>query len=329
MTERKFNPPFFLKNARIQTYLASSRLRSIGYNPMLDAARDVIITTKDKTKLLASYSPSPNKGSKGMVMLLHGWEGSIGSAYILSAGRYLFNKGFSIFRLNFRDHGKSHHLNEGLFYATLIEEVFQAVRQASLMESGNDFFLAGFSLGGNYALRIGRICANEPINNLLRIVSISPVIDPVKATSAIDNDMMIRKYFLFKWKRSLGIKQKLFPDKYDFSDIMNLDSCLEITERLIKRYSGYKDAIEYFRGYTLTDDIINGITVPTTIVASKDDPVIPFSGYGSIDFSPSVNLIVHKNGGHNGFIEDISFNCWYEKMMAELFEETGNASCAA
>ncbi|MBU2621720.1 MAG: alpha/beta hydrolase, partial [Proteobacteria bacterium] len=175
MTEKEFNPVFFLKNAHIQTYLASSRLRVMGKNPMLDAAKETIITTKAGERLLASYSPAGENKSKGMVMLLHGWEGSVGSAYILSAGRHLFENGYSVFRLNFRDHGNSHHLNEGLFYATLIDEVFQAVHQASAIEGGLNFFLAGFSLGGNYALRIGRICTKEPIKNLRHIVSISPV----------------------------------------------------------------------------------------------------------------------------------------------------------
>ena len=219
-----------------------------------------------------------------MVMLLHGWEGSVGSAYILSAGKHFFENGYSVFRLNFRDHGNSHHLNEGLFYATLTDEVFQAVQQASAIEDGLNFFLVGFSLGGNYALRIGHICAKEPIKNLRHIVSISPVIDPDKATGAIDGNLMIRKYFLSKWRRSLTLKQKLFPGKYDFGDIISLNSCRSITDRLIESYSSYKDAAEYFRGYTITGDTISGITVPTTIIASKDDPVIPVCDFYALDF---------------------------------------------
>jgi hypothetical protein len=293
----------------------------MGKNPMLDAAKETVIMTKAGVRLIASYSPTGENKSKGMVMLLHGWEGSVGSAYILSAGRYLFENGYSVFRLNFRDHGNSHHLNEGLFYATLIDEVFQAVQQASAIEGGLNFFLAGFSLGGNYALRIGRICAQEPIKNLRRIVSISPVIDPDKATEAIDGNIIIRKYFLSKWRRSLALKQKLFPGKYDFGEIISLNSCRSITDRLIESYSSYKDAAEYFMGYTITGDTISGIAVPTTIIASKDDPVIPVCDFYALDFREPVNLMIHRHGGHNGFIEDIFFNCWYEKMMLQLFDD--------
>lgn len=169
-------------------------------------------------------------------------------------------------------------------------------------------------------MRIGCICAKEPIKNLRHIVSISPVIDPDKATGAIDGNLMIRKYFLSKWRRSLALKQKLFPDKYDFGEIISLNSCRSITDRLIESYSSYKDAAEYFRGYTITGDTISEIAVPTTIIASKDDPVIPVCDFYALDFREPVNLMIHKFGGHNGFIEDLFFNCWYEKMMLRLFD---------
>ena len=71
----------------------------------------------------------------GQVILLHGWEGSADSTYILRTGNALYRRGYDIFRLNFRDHGDSHHLNRGIFYAVLLEEVFQAVRQATSLAS--------------------------------------------------------------------------------------------------------------------------------------------------------------------------------------------------
>ena len=259
---------------------------------------------------------------KGTVLLFHGWEGSIESAYILSAGRFLFNNGFSVFRLNFRDHGKSHHLNKGLFYATLIDEVFAAVKTVSEITDDSPLFLAGFSLGGNFALRIGQMHSKEPVMKLRHIVSISPVINPDKATNAIDRNMIIRKYFILKWRRSLSLKQRLFPELYDFRGILPLKSCRSITDRLIDQYSSYKDAAEYFRCYAITNSILNDIGIPTTIITSKDDPVIPVDDFYSLNVKKPVNLIIHSYGGHNGFINNLSFDCWYEKKMIRLFEES-------
>jgi len=76
-----------------------------------------------------------------------GWEGSQDSTYVISHARFLFDMGVSIFRLNYRDHGPTHHLNEGAFNSTLFNEIFDAVRQISEGASV-PAYLIGFSLGG-------------------------------------------------------------------------------------------------------------------------------------------------------------------------------------
>jgi predicted alpha/beta-fold hydrolase len=38
----------------------------------------------------------------------------------------LLQAGFATFRLNFRDHGDTHHLNPGLFHSNRIDEVVRA-----------------------------------------------------------------------------------------------------------------------------------------------------------------------------------------------------------
>jgi len=322
VTGEEFNPPLFLRNPLIQTYLASSRTRAKGKNPMLDASKEVVIDTGTGVRLLGGYSKNKNVPSKGTVLLLHGWEGSIESAYILSAGRFLFKNGFSVFRLNFRDHGKSHHLNKGLFYATLIDEVFTAIKNISEITGNSPLFIAGFSLGGNFALRIGQMNSKEPVINLRHIVSVSPVINPDKATNAIDRNIIIRRYFLLKWRRSLLLKQKLYPELYDFKEIIPLKSCRSITDRLIEHYSSYEDANEYFKLYAITNSTLHDIRIPTTIITSKDDPVIPVDDFYRLNSKEPVNFIIHSYGGHNGFINNLSFDCWYEEKMIRLFEES-------
>jgi hypothetical protein len=255
-----------------------------------------------------------------MVILVHGWEGSSNSTYVRTTGRFLYNRGFDVFRLNLRDHGPSHHLNTGLFYAVLLDEVFDAVRQISAAESGKPVFLAGFSLGGNFALRIARKCAQDPIENLKQVVSISPVIDPDKATDRIDDTRLILKYFLKKWRRSLSIKQGLYPDRYDFSTLMDIDNIREMTERLLARYSEYGSAREYFKGYTLLDGDLAAITTPTIIITAKDDPIIPVDDFYDLHTSDATRLLVQPYGGHNGFLEGWRLNGWYEKVMVEAFQ---------
>ncbi len=313
----QFDPPTLLKNPFVQSYLASTNLRALGKNPMLDAARKMIIETSDKTRLLGFYSPNPK--SSGLVLLLHGWEGSSDSTYIRCTGRYFFERGYSIFRLNLRDHGDSHHLNTGIFFGSLFREVFEAVRQVARIEADLPFFMVGFSLGGNYILRLAMQDATESIPGLAHAVAISPVIDPARATRLIDSRPSFRYYFLQKWRRSLIRKQAVFPGKYDFKDILKLKSIYDITAKLLERYGNFSGSKEYFNSYTLSGESLAIIQRPATIITAMDDPIIPPDDFKDLTFSDSTRLVMHRHGGHNGFIETWDLNVWYQPFMLHLF----------
>lgn len=312
-----FIPPFYIRNAFAQTFLASNKLGTRWDNPVLTHAQEVILNPIDDVRLQGFYSPQANGPSKGVVVLLHGWEGSVNSAYILRTGKFLYEKGFSVFRLNYRDHGETHHLNQGLFYAILLDEVFGAVQQVAGYESGLPFYLIGFSMGGNFALRIARKCAGQPIPNLKHIFSISPVLDPEKSTYAIDDYPFLQKYFRRNWSRSLLKKQTLYPSLYNFDDVFKIETITEMTEVLLQHYSDYKNPSDYFRKYAVTGDALAALTVPTTIITAQDDPIIPVADFYDLKLHPSTELNVQRYGGHNGFFETISGRTWYQRKIME------------
>ena len=96
-------------------------------------------------------------------MLFHGWEGSVESTYMLQTGSRLLAEGWDVFRLNFRDHGDSHDLNEALFHSCRIDEVVHALRRHRASAGRRDRWRsAGFSLGGNFALRAALQRAGAP-----------------------------------------------------------------------------------------------------------------------------------------------------------------------
>lgn len=314
-----FIPPVHLRATYVQTVLASSRLRTLGPNPMAACAREMILDTVDGVRLQGFHSPAPGTEAKGLVILLHGWEGSASSTYILHAGRFLHAHGYDVFRLNLRDHGDTHHLNEGLFYATLIDEVFSAVKQAAGLARGSGAYLAGFSLGGSFALRIARRCALEPIEPLRHVMAVSPVVDPARATRAIDESGLLRWYFLKKWRRSLRRKQALHPGRYDFSGLLSIKTIGGLTDALIRGSGIYGSSEEYFRGYTITGPALEKAPVPATIVMSRDDPAIPVDDFYGLRLGPHGKLIIHDYGGHNGFLSGLLGATWYEEKMLELF----------
>jgi hypothetical protein len=321
LTSNSFHPPFALRSAHVQTVLASSKFRARGINQMRDAAREKIIETDDGIRLLGFHSTQTTAPPKGLVILLHGWEGSSDSTYILRTAKTLYQNGYDIFRLNFRDHGQSHHLNKGIFYAVLLDEVFQGVRQAVRFSGRLPVFLVGFSLGGNFALRILRKCIDHPIDDLCHTVSISPVLDPQKSTTRIDRYPIIKSYFLKKWRTSLKEKQRLFPELYNFNNTFSYKTLQEVTDVLLSEYSDYASSAEYFKAYSVLNDALKNITVPTTIIAAADDPIIPIEDIENLETNDLTNTVIQPYGGHNGFLIGWSLQSWYEQQLVQLFDE--------
>ena len=317
MEYKPFTPSLLLKNPYVQSILASKRIGGSLPDYIRSASQKIIINCKNGTKLSGIYTSHEKEKNNACVVILHGWEGSIDSRYAKGTLKFLFSNGYDIFRLNLRDHGDSHHLNKGLFFITKFDEIFQAVEQVSKLFKKKAIYIVGFSLGGNFALRIAIRHKKMPINGLKHVIAISPPINPELSTELIDNILLFKYYFLKKWKRSLQKKQQLFPQLYDFKNIFNMSSILEVTEELVDKYSEFKNAKEYFSGYTLLGNIFNEICIPTTVITAADDPIIPVNDFYNLKTNNKFNLIVHKHGGHLGFIENIFKSPWFDSCILQ------------
>jgi len=123
-----FAPGFCFRNPHLQTFLGRSKYRLKDTEALHRSSTPVILPCGEGVRLLGHHARRPEGTARGLVVLIHGWEGSADSTYILATAGYFYRRGFDIFRLNLRDHGESHHLNEGLFHGALIRETFQALR---------------------------------------------------------------------------------------------------------------------------------------------------------------------------------------------------------
>lgn len=158
LTASDYAPPRWLRNAHIQSVLGSSPLRRRNAERRLAqaGARSELhlLETAGGVRLQGLHSAVPGTTPRGLVLLLHGWEGSAESNYMRLTAARLLGRGFEVFRLNFRDHGDTHHLNEGLFHSNRLEEVVQAAQVVAERFPLRPLSVAGYSLGGNFALRL-------------------------------------------------------------------------------------------------------------------------------------------------------------------------------
>ena len=159
MNAADYQPPRLLRNPHLQSVLASSGVRRLLFRRRLSrlerGANEHVLDCGDGVRLLGLHTPQRTLDrARGLVVLLHGWEGSVQSSYLLHTGSRLLAEGYDVFRLNFRDHGDTHHLNPELFHSCRIDEVVGAVGAVAKMFPDLPLGIAGFSLGGNFALRV-------------------------------------------------------------------------------------------------------------------------------------------------------------------------------
>ncbi len=322
MNGADFNPPRLLRNPHVQSVLASSgmrRLLSLRRGAEIESrAEEHILDCGEGIRLQGFHTAQRAlPEARGLVVLLHGWEGSARSNYVLGTGARLLREGFDVFRLNFRDHGRTHHLNREIFHSCRIDEVVNAVREVASRFPARVLSIAGFSLGGNFALRVALRAPAAGIP-LAYALAVCPVISPESGLFGLENGpRFYQRYFLHKWTRSLREKQALFPETELFSREELDDDLRGLTRSLVLRHTSFGSLENYLSGYSIEGDALSALRIPATILTSADDPVIPIEDFRKLKLPPNVELDIAAHGGHCAFISDFSLTSFTEDYIAE------------
>ena len=320
-----FKPPRWLRNKHLQSMLASTGARRGPIvrrsAPLVAAQKEILLDCGDGVRLQCFHS-SPAQGAGRVAVLLHGWEGSAESLYVLSLGQQLFDRGFEIVRVNLRDHGDTHHLNRELFHSCRLPEVVGAMTNLQQLFPGKPLHLVGFSLGGNFMLRVAAQAGDAGLD-VAKVIAVSPVLDPGATLIALEQGMPgYQLYFVRKWMRSLLKKQAVWPADYDFHEIGRLATLRHMTAELIRRFTEFPSLDDYLNGYSITDGRLARLDVPATIITSLDDPIIPAHSLERLARPSCLQLTVTRFGGHCGFLERLSGPSWVERrIVAELDSE--------
>jgi predicted alpha/beta-fold hydrolase len=317
-------PPRWLRNAHVQSVLGSSLLRRRRGARALAATAaqtsEYLVDGGDGVRLHGLHSTMPGSEPRGLALLLHGWEGSAESSYMRLTAARLLGAGFEVFRLNFRDHGDTHHLNEDIFHSNLIDEVVHAacdVTRRFLPDAGpaRPMCVAGYSLGGNFALRLA-LRAPAAGLDIAHVAAVCPVLDPSATMERMERGLRLYHwYFQRKWRRSLRRKRSLFPQRHDFDDRTLTQDMRRLTLWLVERYTDFGTLERYFDGYAIAGGRLAGLQVPASILTSADDPVIPVAGFRALQLPAHVQLEVAAHGGHCGFLENARLDSFAERWV--------------
>jgi predicted alpha/beta-fold hydrolase len=327
VVDASLKPPRWLRSGHAQSILPSLPWRRPAVErrarPVVAASIARLIDCGEGTTLQAFHArPQGAAAGAPLTVILHGWEGSAQSLYVLSLAQSLFDLGHEVVRLNLRDHGETHHLNRELFHSCRLPEVLGALRTLQHDAAGRPFNLVGFSLGGNFMLRAA--AARENGLEVARTIAISPVLDPKRTLEALERGAAIySRYFVLKWSRSLVKKQAAWPEDYDFTALMRQGGLRHMTAELVSAHTNFPTLDEYLDGYAITGARLAGLDVPSTIIAALDDPIIPPADLPRLAAPAALDIVLTPHGGHCGFFESLTAPSWADQRVAALLASPG------
>ena len=278
----EFRPPAWIANRHLQSILPSLPLR----RPMVErrarryaqrAGRwfSTAGTACGSWACTLRLLPAPRPWPPRLAVLLHGWEGSADSIYLLSLANSSTSAAFGV-RLNLRDHGGTHSLNRDLFHSCRLPEVVGAVARLQSLFPGHRLLARGL-----LARRPTSACASARARRrhgirLARIVAVCPVLDPAATLEALElGPAVYRNYFLHKWRRSLRLKQAAWPGAYDFGDLIRDRSLTAMTEKHGAEVHGLPGPCDLSRGYAVTGALLESLEAPAHLLIVRGRPDDP------------------------------------------------------
>jgi hypothetical protein len=188
--------------------------------------------------------------------------------------------------------------------------------------SGVPLYLAGFSLGGNFLLRVAGAAALPA--TVRGAVAVSPVLEPAATLRALEQGpALYRQNLLWRWSRSLRLKQRAWPGVHDFSALIRLADLRAMTAAMVREHTGLSGIEAYLGGYAITGERLATLSVPCSVLLADDDPLVPATDLVRLARSPQLQVYRSRFGGHCGFIDAWAAPSAADRFVLERFAALG------
>jgi predicted alpha/beta-fold hydrolase len=324
LSETPFIPHPALRNPHAQTIAGTLIPRRQGLAAKSAERRLFDVSTDAQVLALCSWQPDPRQSPT--LLIAHGMEGSVDSRYVLGTAEKALEAGFNAIRVNFRNCGGTEHLTPTLYHAGLTDDLRHIIGELIEKDRLDEIYLAGFSLGGNVALKLAGEYGSAAPAEMKGIVAVSPSIDLAACADAIEmrSNTIYHLRFIFSLRNRLRRKARLFPDRYDTSLLRRIWSIRKFDDTYTAPHSGFRGVAHYYERASALR-VIDRIELPALIIHAKDDPFIPFSQFNSPELTgnPNLALLAPDRGGHVGFIRgdaEGEARFWAEVMAIEFLK---------
>jgi len=303
MTAR-FVPRPSLRNGHWMTLYSWGNPR---YFPLLPPPARRYFNVARDTRIAADCHWQPDRSARPTLLALHGLNGSSDAHYMRGLAWKAFSRGMNVIRLNQRNCGRTEHLAPGLFHSGLTTDAALVVDELIRVDGLPSIAIAGYSLGGNLALKLAGEYGAHPPSALVAIAAVSPIIEVEECTRALER----KENRIYEWnfvrdlKSRMRLKKRQHPDAFDLSRLDEVASVRAFDDVFTAPHFGFRNASDYYHRASAMR-VINRIQVPSLIITAQDDPFVPWEPFfdPKVTANPWIDLHVCTHGGHCGFIAE-------------------------
>ncbi|HEV2799557.1 MAG TPA: alpha/beta fold hydrolase [Pyrinomonadaceae bacterium] len=326
LLSKPFTPHPLFRSGHAQTLAAFAWPRRRALRELRDDEARLFEVEPD-VRVLVHCRWQRERAAHPTLLLVHGLEGSSESIYMMSTALKAHRAGFNVLRFNIRTCGDTLHLTQTLYNSGMSADLRAVITELIERDRLTTLFLCGFSLGGNMSLKLaGEYGAQFPAE-LKGVCAVSPSVELAASADRIErrSNFIYQRKFIRSLKRRMRDAARLYPERYDASQLRRVRTLREFDELYTAPHGGFRDAADYYaRSSSLP--LIPQIRTPTLIIHAADDPFIPYASleHPSVRANPCVVLVAPAHGGHVGFLGDGRLpgedRFWAENRVIEFCE---------
>jgi uncharacterized protein len=241
------------------------------------------------------------------LIIVHGLEGSSDSEYMLGLAFKGLAAGMNVVRMNQRNCGGTDDLTPTLYHSGRSEDVARVAEHLVAQDRISRFALAGFSMGGNLVLKLAGEWGQERPPEFRAVAAVCPALDLAASADALHRpaNRLYELYFLWKLRRRLLAKARLFPGRFDISRLRGIASLRDFDDKITAYYCGFEGAADYYQRAAAAN-VVDRIGVPALILHAANDPFIRIlpGTRQKILGNPNIRFLETADGGHCSFLAD-------------------------
>ena len=316
-----FVPRRGLRNGHLMTLFAWGRPRSF---PRLPSPEERYFDTDTDTRVLAHCYWQQERSSRPLLLALHGLEGSSSAHYMRGIADKAFARGLNVILLNQRNCGGTEALCAGLYHSGLTHDAAHVIEEVSRTDGADRIVVAGYSLGGNLALKLAGDFGTGHPPQLRGVAAVSPIIEIGQCVQALErrSNIVYQLNFVRGLRARMRRKHALHPGRFDLSTLGQIWTVRKFDATYTAPFFGFtSDEDYYYRASSMR--VIDRIVVPALVITSEDDPFVPAEPFRDpkVTSNPHIELVVTRHGGHCGFVAEAtptSDGYWAEDRIVEF-----------